>query len=83
MSGGTFKNAVGPNEGQIKAFQEDGPNTPIYMVNLLNSKIRRYMKTAAIQTSLALRPTVSTVKRSQNILQKWAARLFSPDVSHT
>lgn len=32
------KNAVMPNEAQILAFSEPGPETPIYMVNLLKFK---------------------------------------------
>ena len=32
------KNAVMPNEDQIKGFREQGGDKPIYMVNLLKSK---------------------------------------------
>ena len=32
------KNAVMPNEGQIKGFSEQGGDKPIYMVNLLKFK---------------------------------------------
>lgn len=33
-----YENAVGPNEDQMKAFQDPGPDGPIYMVNLLKFK---------------------------------------------
>ena len=34
------ENSIGPNEAQIKAFSEPGPDGPIYMVNLLKFRER-------------------------------------------
>ena len=50
-----YKNALMPNDKQMKEFSEGDIDTPIYMVNLLKFKKKQYMKMEEKQISLGQR----------------------------
>lgn len=77
------ENAVGPNEAQIKAFSEPGPDGPIYMVNLLKFRQKAEYEDGR-ETDLSGREAYALYgKAVVKLLEKHGGgAVFGGDVTH-